>query len=69
MRKIYWRPNKVSRIELALIAVLALAGPQDARRTGPWMDSATGAHRVLHASPSPPCAPSMTRCIAATPCP
>lgn len=39
------------------LPVVALAGPQDAARTGPWGDG----HVVLRASDSPDCAPCLAR--------
>jgi len=47
------------------LPVLALAGPQDPRRTGPWPTPEHGGpHRVLHAAPSPECAPCCSRTCA-----
>jgi ADP-heptose:LPS heptosyltransferase len=44
--------------------ITLLAGPQDERRTGPWPPPdrlAAPIHRVVRASPPPPCAPCLAR--------
>jgi ADP-heptose:LPS heptosyltransferase len=43
--------------------VVLLAGPQDELRTGPWPPGRNGSpsHRVVRATPSPPCAPCLAR--------
>ncbi len=43
------------------LPVIALAGPQDARRTGPWPLAPLGPHRVLRARVQPSCAPCLAR--------
>jgi len=44
------------------LAVTALSGPQDARRTGPWPPPGeAGPHRVIVARDRPPCAPCRSR--------
>lgn len=44
------------------LAVLALAGPQDPDRTGPWpRPGAASPHRVLRALRPPPCMPCLAR--------
>ena len=42
------------------LEVVALAGPQDPERTGPWR-RAPGSHRVVRALPQPDCAPCLAR--------
>jgi len=43
------------------LPVIALAGPQDARRTGPWPLEPHGPHRALRAQRQPSCAPCFAR--------
>jgi heptosyltransferase-1 len=44
------------------LPVICLAGPQDERRTGPWMNPTRGrAQRTIRARASPPCAPCLAR--------
>ncbi len=43
------------------LAVVALEGPQDAARTGPWPLARGGPHRVIRARDEPPCAPCLER--------
>ncbi|MEW6071816.1 MAG: glycosyltransferase family 9 protein [Planctomycetota bacterium] len=43
------------------LPVLALAGPQDASRTGPWPRAGRGGHLVLRAESGPSCAPCRAR--------
>jgi len=43
------------------LPVLALGGPQDSRRTGPWNEASGGEHVSLRASVEPPCAPCLAR--------
>lgn len=40
---------------------VALAGPQDERRTGPWLAAPGARHRVVRARPGPDCAPCCAR--------
>jgi ADP-heptose:LPS heptosyltransferase len=43
------------------LRVVALEGPQDARRTGPWPRPEEGPHRVARAADPPACAPCLAR--------
>jgi len=43
------------------LRVVALGGPQDAARTGPWPLEGSGPHRVVRAARPPPCAPCLSR--------
>jgi len=43
------------------LRVVALAGPQDERRTGPWPLVGAGPHAVVRAADGPACAPCLAR--------
>ena len=43
------------------LRVVALAGPQDELRTGPWPLGNAGPHAVVRAEPAPSCAPCLAR--------
>ena len=44
------------------LRVVALAGPQDPARTGPWpLEGPSSPHRVVRATPLPECAPCLDR--------
>ena len=47
------------------LPVVCLAGPQDARRTGPWpLPGQDSLHVVVRATPEPSCAPCLSRSCA-----